>query len=117
MWYEGGEGKKELGKPETIYMLQIRYDECTSDEERANPQQGIWIYERSPAMRRNFKRNYPEFFAKQADVRARQQRQQRHKEAEETIKDRKRRGRDTSEIPALRSQITDISTYRKQAGG
>ena len=117
MWYEGGEGKKELGKPETIFMLQIRYDECNSDDERMNPQKGTWFYERSPAMRRNFRRNYPEFFAKQTDASARRKRQERQKEAEETIRDRKRRGRDTSEIPTLRSEIVDLQAYRKQSGG
>lgn len=121
MWYEpidyeGGVGKKELGSVEVVFTLQLRYDECATDQERMNPQEGVWFYERTAAMRRHFKRQYPEYFAPKRDLTAARKRQERAKEAEETIRDRKRRGRRTDKVPAVRPEVVDLQAYRKRTG-
>lgn len=117
--FDGGVGKKELGFVEVVFMLQLRYDECSSNEERMNPQEGIWFYERTAQMRRHFKRQYPEYFAPIADRAARRKRQEKQQAARETASDRRRRGRSIGKVPTARPEVADIQAHRKRerAGG
>lgn len=87
---------------EVVDLLQARYDSCTTDQERANPQKGEWIYKRDAPMRRHFKRSYPEYFALADDESAARKRREWAGKAERVKGERFRRGNTAARIPAIK---------------